>query len=140
MLNNTYTPRTVTGTLFAMFMQRQQQCRSLNPDRLPLSGLPRSGNHLKPVEPSLMPCDDPLPPFKLDRHSDSNEYTLTTQMVTEVGTDDKPNVSREGKRRYKRRLTKTQVRLRKSRKQLKLLKQIHTKLRSEGKMINLKAR
>ena len=44
-------------------------------DMLPRSGLPRTGNPFKVKEIEPVVANDLYPPFKIDKHNDSNDFT-----------------------------------------------------------------
>ena len=66
------------------------------PERLPRSGLPKSKNfHRAEQERKSEGLSDLSPPFKLDRHSDSNDFTFVShsQNITEVSAEGEAQIS-----------------------------------------------
>ena len=121
---------TIEGQILQALVQRSQQLMSLYPERLPKSGLPRTKNFLK-AQQEQQPegLSDLLPPFKLDRNSDSSDFTFVShsQNITEISNEGEAQISQSEERLSGAEPAQARKLKLKARKQLKVLRQSQLK-------------
>ena len=81
---------TIEDQILQALLLRSHQLKALYPERLAKSGLPRSKNFLAAQSNQQAEVmSDLLPPFKLDRHCDSSDFTFVShsQNITEISAD-----------------------------------------------------
>ena len=127
-----YTPTTETGRRLRDLIVHRNLWPMPVTDVLPMSGLPRTGTRFKKIESDKLNTDDLCPPFKMEKHNDSNEFPCEhSQNVTEQSTEIKPENSdflqQEADRMLGQRPFRKIKKVLKVKKKLKLLKQISKK-------------
>ena len=81
---------TIEEQILQALLLRSHQLKSLYPERLPKSGLPKTKNFLAAqTNQQLEGLSDLQPPFKLDRHCDSSDFTFVShsQNITEISAE-----------------------------------------------------